>query len=332
MWNPDEELLSTTRAVLGNELAVIATTAPRADDFSLLEAVGALAALDQGADAARRVATVANATDTLREQLRAAELPWLDEATVSVLELAPRALLLDPECVEEELLPLLQALRARDRAELAWLGAETLGLAGEFSDDASSARLAFDETAAEQLWQLVPLNDRRRLELGWLSPAHHDRFWWWSRGAELPANAINDPAQRAALLAVFPEARAHVEALDAAARGGARVISLLDRLRRRAPVEGDRLRAAATGVSRAVSADPDCDVSFEDPDQLVVDVIGVLATGRVPTLIDATGTSLEGKASPHAPSRFRFSLTGFRGASATLRLPLTTGEKTLSLP
>jgi hypothetical protein len=320
-WSPDEELLVAVFETLDIGVAALSaseTTAP-VDAVSVLEALGTAVALTCGDDARQRVPETLYAR--LRDALANLSLSDLDEATDVLVSLAPRCLTLDTSEFAEQLLPLLQALRTRDRTELLWIGAELLGLGGAISTDARRVKRVFDETAESELWQLVPIGALRTTEMYWMKPAMRKRFWWRSRGAAIDANALYDVRRFAEVEDVFPEARPHLDAVRrtypqaGAARSSApattsKQSAFLDRLfgesqppiapvisirdwiarkeaARRSTVEGS-LRVAAAGGAHGADAlvladDAYLELSLRG-DTLILDVLCDLAPGSVPVL------------------------------------------------
>lgn len=296
MWQPDEELLHTALEAIGAEARALQEPSPDrvAEATSLLEALGTTVALNREDEGRRRVPTTL--VETLREVLRSLELHDLDDAAMVVLDLAPRCLTLDPEDFEAALQPLLDALRTRDRIEFLWLGAECLQLGKAFSDDAVASRMAFDETIAPQLWQLVPLGTLRATELEWMAPTQRARFWWRARGAELGPNALHDPKRFEQVTRIFPEARPHFDAFLATMprpRQQAEVIDLRALLARKASAhardEHGRVRAAAAGGAHGAHEIPLVSTASVEvwlrSGTLLVDVIADLAPGARPALV-----------------------------------------------
>jgi hypothetical protein len=213
MWNPDEALLGAVFETLESEVAALAKSATggEAEAHAVLEALGTAVALLRGDEARQHVPESVHAR--LRDVLAGLSLSELDEASHEMASLAPRCMTLDPEDFAEELLPLLQSLRTRDRIELLWLGAELLGVEESISEEAQLDRDVFDDAAASELWQLIPLGAQRTTELQWMAPEIQERFWWRSRGAAIDANALYDVRRFAEVEDVFPEARPHLDAV-----------------------------------------------------------------------------------------------------------------------
>lgn len=330
MWTIDQELAQEAKDVLDAEAPALRdAAAPNPEAAcSWLEALGTLAGL-AGADDARQHVSQ-DLVAPLERALAELEFPELDDASVTALELAPSCVTLDESLLDEELWPLLEALRTRDRVELIWLGAECAGIAGAFSDEALAARASYDETLAPALWQLVPLGARRSTELAWMSPTIRDRFWWRARGADLPADALDRLADRQRVLAVFPEARPHFQALDAYRP---RLVSLggwIDTANdaQRTDERGMLKAAAAAGGAGEISllVHPSVQVGVRGV-RLIVDVLDDLAVGAVPELRSAEGhkplSAVEG-----TNQRFQLVLDDADRArtDARLFLPLRSGS------
>ncbi|GAB4200673.1 MAG: hypothetical protein OHK0013_11940 [Sandaracinaceae bacterium] len=341
MWEPDLDLLAATLDAIDEEARALAGGPAdiRPHALSLLEAVGTAVALHREHDARGHVAD--DLLPLLRDELARLELPELDDAAVIVLEHAPRCLTLDPDELDAGVQDLLDALRVRDRAELLRLGAESLGIAGAFSDEAEAARMSFDEGLEPELWQLVPLGDLRTTELEWMSPALRERFPWRSRGAELGPDALHDPRRFDAVTRVFPEARQHLDAFLATMPPKmGKVIDLRTLFeRRRAALQRDErggLRAAAASggpaagevpLARSAEAEIGCDGGT-----LIVDVLADLASGAVPALARA-GRRIELSPVPGTNLRFAVALSdGDLGSSGwRVELPLATGTVEIAL-
>ena len=345
MWTPDSELeqisLETIDALCG--VLTHAPSAAREDVLALLEAVGTLAAMDGAEVGVRRVSP--SVVQVVRDLLAALELPELDDASVSLLMEAPRCLTLDEELVDDELRPVLDALRTRDRAELLWLGAEALNLGSAMSDEAFAARAAFDECLAPELWQLLPLGRRRSVELEWVAPKEVARFWWRSRGAELPANALDEPAQWAKVREFFPESGEHLDALarlfpghaTRTARGEDKkdnVVSLAGFLDRRRAMH-ERCAAAAAGAPGAEEV-PVVRVGGVEVgvvgSTLIIDVVDDLVPGSTPELVNAE-VRLPGVLVADSNQRFTIALGDEDRARSgwTLVLPLASGSVEMPL-
>jgi hypothetical protein len=204
MWTHDSELEQIAQEALRAEASALAgDDATIVNATTLLEAIGTLVAMN-----CSPVLPLGGATlQRLEALLGALMLEELDDASVELLEHAPRAATLDPECLDEEMQPVFDALRLRDRTELVWLGAEHLKLADAISWEAAAARKAFDDCLEAQLWHLVPLGRARTLEVQWMAPTQRVRFWWRSRGENLPATALIDPRDADRVRAAFPEAQ-----------------------------------------------------------------------------------------------------------------------------
>lgn len=337
MWTPDQELAQEAKDVIDAESPALRDAAAPHRDAACtwLEALGTLVGL-VGADNARRH-VAAELVGPLGRALATLELPELDDAAINALELAPACLSLDESLLDEELWPLFDALRTRDRVELMWIGAECAGIDGSFSDEGLAARASFDQLLGPALWQLVPLGERRSTELAWMNPELRDRFWWRARGADLPVDALDRPAHRQRVLAVFPEARTHLTALDAV-RPRLALVSLGERLEaaRAAHLVDARgtLRAAAAsnGADEVpLLAHPAVEVGFHGA-RLIADVLDDLAEGAAPEL------RWSGGAKPLAPvpgtnQRFEVSLDAadLARTDALLFVPLRAGSLELAL-
>ncbi len=179
---------------------------------SVLEAVGTLVAIGCGSDSQIDAALGSRSRNVLSSVMSHLDYSELDDASIIIMRDGPTCLTMDPECFDEEMREVIDALRIRDRVELEWMGAERLGLVEDFSGDAVSARGSFDECVSTDLWQLVPLGDLRTTEVLWMQPCFHQRFWWRSRGAQFTYDSIL--TQMEAFLKTFPDARQMAEQLQ----------------------------------------------------------------------------------------------------------------------
>jgi hypothetical protein len=317
-WSPDDALLEAVFETLDVGVAALTTRAEgeEAEAVSVLEALGTAVALFRGDEAKEHVPDAVRVR--LGELLADLTFAELDEATDELVSSAARCLTLDPEEFGDELLPLLEGLRTRDRIELLWLGAELLGIEGSIATDAQSVRRVFDDVAAPEIWQLIPLGTLRTTELEWMAPAMRERFWWRSRGAALDANALSDVGRFAEIEEIFPEARPHLEAVrrtypaagalrKATPARASKRSAFLDRLLREPPArvislrarvaewtqarertdEGQLRAAAASGAHGAdalvLAEGEHLDLSLRG-DTLILDVLSDLAPGSVPRL------------------------------------------------
>jgi hypothetical protein len=203
-----DELVALALDTIDAAVLALRSEPTAAEAAAVLDAVGTTVALGCGDVGRRHVPD--EMVETLRSAVGALRLDALDDAAVTVLALGPLCLTLDPECYDE-LQPLLDALRARDRGELLRLGAECLGIA--LSDDAVASRMAFDQNVGPMLWQLLPLGQLRTAEMQWMTPAARERFPWRSRGAELSHHALHERGHFAAVARRFPEAAGHLDAV-----------------------------------------------------------------------------------------------------------------------
>lgn len=342
MWTPDPELTRSAIETIDAEVASLTATPSAAEHaVGLLEAAGTLAAMAQPDEATRHVP--APARELVRMQLANLLFEELDDAAVDLLQHASHCLTMDDELYEEELGPVLDALRARDRVELAWLGAETLALSSALSSEAVAARDAFDEELAPLLWQLLPLGTARTAELAWMSPDLQTRFWWRSRGAALPANALDDPRHRAVVLREFPEAKPHLDALAAfrpreesswagtKTSLGMPLDAMIASARSAARVnERGQPRAAAAGGDAGAGAvqlakNDIAELSVASG-KLIIDVLADVAPGAVPALV-RNDEALRAVAVAGAIQRYEIDLSvrDLAGAGWRLIIPLVSG-------
>jgi hypothetical protein len=168
-----------------------------------------------------------------------------------------------------------------------------------------------------------------------------DRFPWRARGAELGPDALHDPRRFDAVRAIFPEARAHLDAFLATMppRMG-KVIDLRTLFeRRRAAHQRDergRPRAAAASGGPAAGEVPitrsaAAEIGF-DGATLIVDVLADLASGGVPMLV-RDGRRIELSPVPGTNLRFAAVLSEVDLDSSGWRvvLPLAGGTEEIAL-
>jgi hypothetical protein len=326
MWTPDPDLEQAALLAFDAELAELdRSEATAATASTLLEAVGTLVAI--GAES--KVGVDARLLGRLRALTGELGFPELEDGLAAILEEAPRCPSLDPECLDEELQGVVDALRARDRVELVCLGAEVLGVSEALSEAALVAKEAFDEGLRGELWQLVPLGARRTAEAAWMQPSRRIDFWWRSRGAELSADALINPLRAGDVLAVFPEARLASPPL------GRRIEDVRARHTRDAhgrPVAfaagaGAESPVPIGGVAELV------EVSAQDASTLVIDVLSDVREGAVPVLVAPDGARFEALGVPDTEQRYRVTLPAeaLGVGGWTLELPLVAGDRELYL-
>lgn len=342
MWQPDQELLETALETIEAERRALERGGGLTEASSLLEALGTTVGLDRADEGRRAASATSKGTwlEALRGSLAKLELAELDDAAAVILELAPRCLTLDPEEFDQ-LQPLLDALRTRDRVELLWLGAESLGITESLSDEAAASRLAFDEVIAPELWQLLPLGEARTTELEWMTPSLRPRFWWRARGSELPSSALHEPHHFQRVLRIFPEARERLDAFLATMPRTERCAEVVD-LRAFLSRKRDAHLRDAQGRPRAAAAAHGAD---EVPlvrtgsvevglrgETLLVDVVADLAPGARPALVCA-GRRRDFDSVPETNQRFAITPQEIELAATDARVvvPLLDRTEELSL-
>lgn len=88
--------------------------------------------------------------------------------------------------------------------------------APELDDETLALLVEADELLSTQLFRLLMLNEHRQKRLAAVPADERADFWWYSRGASLPAEAVRHLSDVAALIAAFPEARREFDALSRA--------------------------------------------------------------------------------------------------------------------
>jgi len=283
-----------------------------------LESAGSLVAMDRAADVAR---TTLDA-ELVRGAIHAAS------------DVEACAIVASGEGSDDDVTRALGALDARTRLELRAMGAAAL--AGVSLDDEQREAIdAIDAIWRPSVWKLVSYNDARAERLAWIAPEHRKRFFWLSDGVGIAPSAVAALPAVAELVARFPEASLELDALvDVAQRvssRGARLVRLGDWLARSSD-DDVRVAAAAVGGARRVAhEDGVCDVRFDAPGTLVVDVLA--ESERAPSLVLESGREIASAQSPEALDRYRFDLDAEarEERSATIVVRLSSGERRVRL-
>lgn len=241
-----------------------------------------------------------------------------------------------------------RALDARDRVELALLGAEVLGPGDPTLDEELRAELdAFEEILRPELWRLTVTNDHRARPLAFVPPTYRDRFWWRFDGIDLDPRAVDALPAVASLVSRYPEARDQLERLvdadhawhrnepwvesttpeparDRGVETGGDVVSLAGWVARRARAtpgvevvrrsEGDgedeplALAAAPPDAELPLLELPEVELSFRAPRELLVDVLADRDPSRPPSLRRLDGRIDDLAPVPNALERFSIQL------------------------
>lgn len=217
-------------------------------------------------------------------------------------------------------------LDTRARAEYELLGAAFL--VGTPIDPGSC--LAFDAIVRPWVWRLTEANVPRRARLANVTPRLHERFWWWSEGVGIDAQAVSAMSAAAQLVARFPNARKRFDGLVRAEETWlARRPAVVRTLRRWLAPSEDLSLAAAGHDERTVLTTKDVELSFVAPDRLIIDLLADRRGAEVPSL----GAFF---AAPVANTNERFVVAlreeDLDGTRLVLTLPLATGDVTLVLP
>ncbi|MFO8071218.1 MAG: hypothetical protein R6V85_05010 [Polyangia bacterium] len=287
-WQADPDLRAAMREALAE--AAKEVDAGRGDaTVDLFEALGTLMLCGAEGDADAWIGT--NEQETLRDRAARAldglDPDELDDAALEfslAIERLREAADDDTTDLEERI---VDSLAVRDRVELVLAGVErATEEAPQLSDELGSAIDSFDEIAEDRLMWTTRLGFRRAARCAWARPEHRRRFWWWSRGSDLPAHALDSLEMAARLIRVFPGARRELELRVEAeellgrmilpAQADSNLVNLADWLNRKvsqAPlrvaaspegdervlIEGDKVSVSATARSLIV----DCEVPWD---------------------------------------------------------------------
>jgi len=201
--------------------------------MKLLESIGRLELLEPGrAPSLVTRDVLAQLVDTLgapvtAETLSSVGLEGLAVEVLAALDAREDAVPTRPDLDSDaedrdpgDLEPLERALEARDRVELALLGAEAMVGSGALRlDDELAAELdAFESLLRPELWRLTVTNEDRARPLAFVPPPLRDRFWWRFDGVDVDPRAADALPAVASLVARYPEARDELERLIDAER------------------------------------------------------------------------------------------------------------------
>lgn len=218
MWEPDPDLVqSAIDQMAAQRDALSASSGETGSEVTveaLLDAAGTLCAVGLKDVARRELGDVGSLEANVVAFLASWRLDTVLDAATLLVARAPELAPLLPEDRDELVAALVGALRARDRAELLLLGAETvLGGAVPLDAHQRSVLSAFAELVRPELWRLLPVNETRAAELEWMAPEVRPRFWWRQVGASLGTGALDSLVEAASVLASFPAARPYLDAL-----------------------------------------------------------------------------------------------------------------------
>ncbi len=282
-----------------------------------------------------------------RQFIARANFDWLDDATTIITDEAA-ALDDDAGITENDVSSrVLQALNARERAELLMVGlGALLGESPQLSDDQTAPLEGFELLVRPILWRLIPLNAEREAALAWVDPSMRKKLWWWSEGVDVPRNALQALSTVAHLVQCFPSARSELDKaiqaerlftrlVDAAprlAQSRETVIRLEDWLNRQRAHQANKdilelpMVAGFESGEQLLLTESQFELSWQQPDRLIVDLLANRKEGAAPRLYIA-GISVDGLAVPDCEERFEFRLEGnWRDATnVKLELPLATG-------
>jgi hypothetical protein len=357
-WRADPLAVKDAERAFDSALdAFVGARAPRAEDLAaLLGAVGLILTLDAEGALARGLGE--RATPRRDALLGAFDLDALvtlldrDAMNDALEDSAVRlcGILVDDDEREPEPASRDAELAAHDRVAHELLGA-ALGLdcAPEALQARSTATAVWDGIVQPHSWRLVAFNPLRQAALRTIAPRLRARFWWWHRGAGIPAEAVTAMSAAAQLAAQFPGARARYESLVRAETiwrspvlpaPGARAARTLRRwLSAKANAGAPDTRpglplAAAAGDEVTVMETPELQISFTAPGRLIVDLLADRRPEARPSLRTSSGLALTAASVAFATERFAFDLTDaiLDDARVSLSIPLESGDLTIVLP
>lgn len=272
----------------------------------------------------------------------------LAELDADALEDAAQAIVEEADALEfgnADAERVVAALELRSTWQFVAQAAEQLGSL-VLTQDQEVALMVFEQAVEPVLHQLLPMNEYRARSLRAVAPKYRPKFWWLSRGVHLPATALDALGVTAELLETFPRAedyfrrlRRSQQLLDAQAvkTPAANVVSLLAWVaQKRGQVDAGESPLLAAGFDTGETTllhSPDFDLSWADPDRLIVDLIADRAPDRVPVL-RAGSTELVPVAVEEAEERYEFRLPPELLAveRLTLELPFESGVQSIDLP
>lgn len=350
-WELDEELVESVLEILNTH-----PTESDSIDLVILEALGTL--VYAGAHSKAQDYLRHNRGRIAKEAVEEALLE-LDSEDLDGASLALSRLLIEITDAEEEQRDaladrILVLLSKRDRLELCLAGARfVLDTEPPLDVELESSIDAFDELLAPELWRAVTLGERRWARVAWATPEYRKRMWWWSKGANLPANALDAMKTTAELLNTFEEAAHELEIRRAGEAQFSQlvrkepvadnVLSLRDYLfagrERQSAGLGvprlDQIRAAAASedVERLVHSNAEMDVSVSRA-HLIVDRKGTLDEDSSCSVKICVEGLDDLDADVAFPGRFQFSLAAphFSLNKGTLLMQWGKGSLEVKLP
>jgi hypothetical protein len=171
-----------------------------------------------------------------------------------------------------------------------------------------------------------------------------ERFWWWHLGSDLPPDALQGLAVTADVIAEFPAAQSQLDRLIGAAgwvrslpqsrpTGPQRVVSLAAWIaaRRAGTPDTPALAAGFSAGETTLIDERDYQVSWRDPNELIIDLVLDRRNGEVPT-VQVGEQTLVTEPVPNAEERFvtRLDPAALESPDALLLLPFVSG--TVSVP
>lgn len=208
------------------------------------------------------------------------DLVALEDAGVAIAD----ALAANDEDVAATETVLANALEVRDRIEYVLLAAEQASAsAPALSLDQQIFLVEFDHLVRPLLSRLTAFNELRGEIASTVMPALRARFWWWCEGVSIAPGAATHLAAVAELIERFPDARAQLDALVAAARAVrataaeqpapkvTRLAEWVAHRRRGRPAEL-RIAAASSDERIDVATTAEYEVSWRPPSAIVIDV------------------------------------------------------------
>lgn len=337
MWKADEMDVKQFRIRLDEALQA-------GNVEEALAAAGGLAI--RGEEAQAKALAARLSPQAIRETVGSLGAEPLDQATAVLVQAGPE--LQDADESERQAIAdeLIQALELRDRLESIRIAAELLLQEKPAIDQELDASLiAFDELMGEELWRLLPLGELRAARTAAIAPSYRRRFWWWHRGHDLPASALDSLGVAARILHLFPAAREELERLIQAERDldqlthprqPGRVLSIADHLSKRARAtqpEG-RIAVAAAETERRLELPGTRAILVLTGDELILDYPANTepVKGRPPQIEVPGLTPLVGIPTGD-PGSFSFSLGAEQMGAlrGKLRVPFAGGDEVVEL-
>lgn len=347
-WKAEQERLAEARASLAEALGEVRRTDTADASHAFVSACGHLCLLGDG----ERVDATGDWSRVVASGQAKLEWEALDAAATEIATLAP-----DLELAEGARRAALEskitaALEERHRVEVWLLGAERLlGGPSRLGDEQLELLGHFHMLVNDELWRLIPMCETRAARALEICPELRARCWWWSRGADVPADGLEQLSGAALVLHRFPKARERLERLirgqdllDSLGRPavaesrGAEVVSLADwiaakRAAAAVSYELDEVVGMSADAGAVILAQTeDYVLSWFSTGKLVVVATRPLEAGRVPQLTLGARPQL-GQIVSAGDRRFSFDVaeTALPLAEIELHIPFADGPLTVTL-